>query len=181
MGVLVAGVCLRRTSGGIALAPQLGILGRRVHPVHGQRGPVVPAERAPLGTALLVSRQPRNRVGLGSPSRQHARHKFQRNVHRISRSIVDWCGVHGAFGAGPACKSGLFRETDRAWTWHGRFRDALRRAARAALSRSSGFSLQHRLLRPTYTMLAATWDCARGTRCVKLCFILLFVSAFEAV
>src|SRR5271167_4692776 len=119
MGVLVLGVCLIRTSGEIALAPHLGILGRGVHQVHGQWGPIGPAVGSTLGTALLVSRQPRDRMGFGSLARQHARHQLEWDVHRIGRSLVDWRGIYGAFGAGPAGESGLFREAYRAGTRHG--------------------------------------------------------------
>jgi hypothetical protein len=162
MGVLVAGVCLIGTSGEIALAPHLGILGRGVHQVHGQWGPIGPAVGSTLGATLLVSRQPRDRMGFGSFARQHARHQFEWNVHRIGRSIVDWRGIYGAFGAGPASQSRLFRETHRARAGHGRIRDAIRRAARATLPRSSGFTLQHRFLSSSYTMLAAARVGSRG-------------------
>jgi hypothetical protein len=168
MGVLLAGVCLIRTSGEIALAPHLGILGRGVHQVHGQWGSIGPAIGSALGAALLVSRQPRDRVGFCSLARQHARHQLEWHVHRIRRSFVDWRGFYGAFGAGPARKSGLFREAHRAWAWHGRIRYALRGAARAALPRSSGFTLQHRFLSSSYTMLAAAWVGSRGLRCVQV-------------
>ncbi len=167
MGVLLAGVCLIRTSGEIALAPYLGILGRGVHQVHGQWGSIVPAVRPTLGATLLVSRQPRDRMGFGGPARQHARHKLEWHVHRIGRSLVDWSGFYGTFGAGPARESGLLREAHRAGTWHGRFGNAFRRAARAALSRSSGFTLQHRFLSSSYTMLAAARIGSRGLQSVQ--------------
>ena len=168
MGVLVAGVCLIRTSGEIALAPHLGILGRGVHQVHGQWGPIGPAVGSTLGATLLVSRQPRDRVGFGSLARQHARHQFEWDVHRIRRSFVDWRGIYGAFGAGPARQSRLFREAHRARAWHGRIRDPIRRAARAALPRSSGFTLPHRFLSSSYTMLAASQVGSRGLRRVQV-------------
>jgi hypothetical protein len=168
IAVLLAGVCLIRTGGEIALAPYLGILGRGVHQVHGQWGPIVPAVGPTLGTALLVSRQPRDRMGFGSLARQHARHQFEWNVYRIGRSIVDWRGIYGAFGSGPARESGLLREAHRARTRHGSFCDAIRRAARAALPRSSGFSLQHRFLSSSYTMLAMARAVVRGLRCVNV-------------
>ena len=167
MGVLLAGVCLIRTSGEIALAPYLGILGRGVHQVHGQWGSIVPAIGSTLGATLLVSRQPRDRMGFGGPARQHARYQLEWNVYRIGRSIVDRGGIYGAFGAGPASKSGLLCKTHRAWPWHGRFRDAFRRAARAALSRSFGFTLQHRFLSSSYTMLAAARIGSRGLQSVQ--------------
>jgi|HubBroStandDraft_6_1064221.scaffolds.fasta_scaffold17743_8 hypothetical protein len=179
MGVLLAGVCLIRTSGEIALAPHLGILGRGVHQVHGQWGSIVPAVGPALGAALFVSREPRYRMGFGSAARQHARYQLKWNVHRIGRSIVDWRGIYGAPGAGPARKSGLFREAHRAGTWHGRFRDGLRRAARAALPRSSGFSLQHRFLSSSYTMLALARAVVRGLRCVNVSSSPSFGMAFE--
>ena len=162
MGVLVAGVGLRRTNGEIALAPRLGILGRGVHQVHGQWGPSVAAARPPLGTALLVSCQPRDRMGFGGLARQHARYKFQWNVHRIGRSLVDRRGFHGAFGARQAGQSRLFGEAHRDRTGHGRRRNAFRRAARTAVSRSSDFSLQHRFLSSSYTTLAAVRVGSRG-------------------
>jgi hypothetical protein len=179
MGVLSAGVCLGRLSGEIALASHLGILGRGAHRVHGQWGPIVPAVGSTLGTALFVSRQPRDRVGIGSLARQHARYQLEWNVHRIRRSLVDWGGFHGAFGAGPASQSGLFREAHRAWAGHGRFRYAFRRAARAALPRSSGFSLQHRFLSSSYTMLAAAQLGLPGLLCVKAFSPPSFGMAFE--
>jgi hypothetical protein len=178
MGVLLAGVCLIRTSGDIALAPHLGILGRGVHQVHGQWGSIVPAVGSTLGAALLVSRQPRDRMGFGGLARQHARHKLEWNVHRIGRSLVDWGGIYSAFGARPASKSGLFREAYRAGTWHGRFRNAFRRAARAAVSRSSGFTLQHRFLSSSYTMLAARSG-SRGSQCVQVYSPPSFGKVFE--
>ncbi len=178
-GVLAVGVCLRRMSGEVALAPQLGILGRRVHRVNGQWGPIGPAIRPTLGAALLVSRQPRNRMGFGSLARQHARYQFQWNVHRIGRSFVDWRGVYGAFGFGPVRQSRLFGEAHRAWAWHGRGGDAFRWAARATLSRSSGFSLPHRFLSSSYTMLAAARIAWRGLRCVKVYSPPSFRMAFE--
>ena len=159
MGVLGAGVCLRRSSGEIALAPHLGILGRGAHQVHGQWGTCVPAIRSPMGAAVFVSRQPRNRVGLRGPSRQHARHQLKWNVHRIAGSAVDWGGFYGAFGVGPAGQGGLFGEAHRTRARDGRFRDALRTTARATLSRSSCVSFQDRFVRSSYTMLAAARFC----------------------
>jgi len=168
MGVLVTGVCLRRSSGEITVAPHLGILGRGVHQVDGQWGSIVPAFRTPLGAALFVSRQPRDRVGFRSFARQHSRHQLERNVHRIARSVVDWSRFYGAFGAGPAGESGLFGETHRAWPGHGRFRDRFRKPARATLSGSSCFSLQHRFLRSSYTMLAVARLSIRAARCTRM-------------
>ncbi len=147
--------------------PHLGILGRGVHQVNGQWGSIVPAFRPTLGAAVLVSRQPRDRMGFSDSARQHARHQLQRHVHRIDRSIVDWSGFHGAFGAGPARKSGLFGETHRARAGYGRHGDGFRRAARAALSRSSSFSLQHRFLTSSYTRLRRGFA-SRCLRCVNL-------------
>ena len=154
-GVLAEGVCLRRSSGAITLAPYLGILGRGVFQVHGQWGQFAPALRKPLGAAVFVSRQPRNRVGLCSSSRQHSRYQLEWHVHRIGRYAVDRRGVYGAPGTGSASESGLFRETHRARTRHGGFREAARGAARTTLSRSSRVSFQPRLLSSFYTMLAA--------------------------
>ncbi len=168
MGVLFAGVCLIRTSGEIALAPHLGILGRGVHQVHGQWGSIVPVVGSTLGTTLLVSRQPRDRMGFCGPVRQHTRYKLQWNVHRIRRSIVGRGGFYGPFGAGPASKSGLLGEAYRAGAWHGRGCDALRKAERTAVSRSSGFTLQHRFLSSSYTMFAAPRIGTRGLRSVQL-------------
>jgi hypothetical protein len=179
MGVLAAGVCLKRRSGAMALAPHLGILGRRVHRVHGQWGPIDLAIRPTLGAALLVSRQPRNRMGFGSLARQHARYQFQWNVHRVGRSFVDWRCVYRPFGFGPVRQSQLFGETHRAGAWHGRGADAFRRATRATLSRSSGFSLPHRFLSSSYTMLAAAQIAWRGLRCVKAYSPPWFRTAFE--
>jgi hypothetical protein len=177
MGVLAAGVCLRRMSGEMALAPRLGILARSVHRVHEQWGPIAPAIRP--GTALLVSRQPRNRMGLGSLACQHARYQLQWNVHRIGRSFVDWRGVYRPFGFGPVPQSRLFGEAHRARAWHGRGCDAVRWAARATLSRSSGFSLPHRFLSSTYTMLRAARIAWRGLRCGKVYSPASFRTAFE--
>jgi len=179
MGVLVLGVCLIRTSGEIALAPHLGILGRGVHQVHGQWGPIGPAVGSTLGAALLVSRQPRDRVGFGSLARQHTRHQLEWHVHRIRGSFVDWCRIYGAFSAGPASQSGLLREARRARAGHGGLRDAMRRAARAALPRSSGFPLQHRFLSSSYTMLAAARVGSRGLRCAQAFSPPSFGMAFE--
>src|SRR6202521_5711724 len=130
MGVLVAGVFLKRLSGEKALAPQL----------NGQWGPIGPAIRPPLGDALLVLRQPRDRMGFRTLARQYARHQLERHVHRIGRSFVDWGGFYGSFGFGPARESRLFGEAHRAGAGHGRRCDAFRRAARATLSTSTGFS-----------------------------------------
>jgi hypothetical protein len=164
MGVLVAGVCLEPSSGEIALAPQLGILGRGVHQVNGQWGSIVPAFQ-PTAAALLVSGQPRDRMGFVSPARQYARYQFQWHVHRIARSVVDRSRFYGASGAGSACKSRLLGEAHRARTWHGRGGNAFGRATRATVSGSSSFSFQHRFLTPSYTMVAA----ARiASRCVNL-------------
>jgi hypothetical protein len=168
MGVLVAGVCLGRSSGEIALAPRLGILGRGVHQVNGQWGPIVSALRPALGAALLVSRQPRDRMGFRNPARQHARHQLQWNVHRILRYFVDWRWLYGAFGVGQARRGGLLREAHRARAGHGRRGDAFRRAARTAVSRSSGFSLQHRRLTSSYTMFTAARIGSRCLCCVSL-------------
>jgi len=178
MGVPLAGVNLIRTSGEMALAPHLGILGRGAFRVNGQWGSIVPAVGSTLGTALLVSRQPRDRMGFGGPARQHARHQLEWHVHRISRSFMDWCGFYGAFGAGPARKSRLLREAHRARAGHGRGRDAFRRAERTAVSRSSGLSLQHRFLSSSYTMLAAR-AASRGSCCVKKYSPPSFGMAFE--
>jgi hypothetical protein len=179
MCVLLAGVCLISTSGEMALAPHLGILGRGAHQVHGQWGPIAPAVGPTLGTALLVSRQPRDRMGFGSLARQYARHQLEWDVHRIDRSIMDWRGIYGAFGSRQACESGLFREAHRAGARHGRFRDGLRRAARAALPRSSGFSLQHRFLSSSYTMLAAARAEVLRLRFVNVNSSPSFGTAFE--
>jgi hypothetical protein len=165
MGVLVAGVCLRRMSGEMALAPHLGILSRSLHRVNGKWGPMGPAIRSTLGAALLVSRQPRNRMGLGSLARQHARYQFQWNVHRVGQSFVDWRGVYSPFGFGPVRQSRLFGEAHRARAGHGRGRDAFRWTARATLSRSPGFSLPHRFLSSSYTMLRAARIAWRLLRC----------------
>jgi hypothetical protein len=181
MGVLLAGVCLIGTRGEIALAPHLGILGRGVHQVHGQWGPIGPAVGSALGAALLVSRQPRNRVGFGGLARQHARHKLQRNVHRIGRSFVDWGRFYRAPGTGPASESGLFGEAHRARAGHGRRGDAFRRAAREALPRSSGVTLQHRFLSSSYTMLAEARVGPRGLRCVQVSSPPSIGMAFEVV
>jgi len=181
MGVLVAGVFLRRTSGEIALAPQLGILGRGAQQLNGQWGPIVPAIGPPLGGALLVSRQPRDRMGFGSLAGQHARHQLEWNVHRIGGSFVDRGGFYGAFGFGQAGQSRLFGEAHRAWARHGRRCDAFRRAARATLSRSSGFTLPHRFLSSSYTMLAAARIGWRGLWCVKVYLPPSFRTAFEVV
>jgi hypothetical protein len=178
MGVLVAGVCLIRTSGEMALAPHLGILGRGAFQVNGQWGSNVPAVGPTLGTALFVSRQPRDRMGFGGLARQHARHQLQWHVHRVGRSFVDWGGFYGPFGAGQARKSGLFREAHRAGAWHGRGCNAFRRAARTTISRSSRFSLQHRFLSSSYTMLAAR-VASRGLRCVKKYSPPSYGTAFE--
>jgi hypothetical protein len=164
MGVPVAGVCLTRSSGEMAFAPHLGILGRGVHQVNGQWGPIVPAVRSTLGAALLVSREPRDRMGFRNSARQHARHQLEWYVYRIRRSFVDWRRFYGTFGAGPARKSGLFREAHRAGTRHGRRGDAFRGSARTAVSRSSSFSLQHRFLTSSYTMVAAA---RMGSRCSR--------------
>src|ERR1700688_1480221 len=164
MGVLVAGLYLRRMSGEMALPPHFGILGRSVHRVNGQWGPMGPAIRPTLGNALLVSRQPRNRMGLGSLARQHARYQFQWNVHRVGRSFVDWRCVYGPFGFAPVRQSRLFGEAHRTWAWHGRGCYAFRWAARATLSRSPGFTLPHRFLSSSYTMLRAARMAWRGLR-----------------
>ena len=157
MGVLSAGVCLKSMSGATARTPRLGIriLGTGVGQVHGQWGPIAPAVRPTLGSAIFVSRQPRNRVGFGSAARDHARCELERNVHRIGRSFVAWGGIYGASRSGPPRESGLFGEAHRARAWHGRLCKTLRRTARTAVSRSSGFSLQHRFLSSPYTILAA--------------------------
>jgi hypothetical protein len=181
MGVLAAGVCLSRTSGEIALAPHLGILGRGAFRVNGQWGPSVPAIRSPLGTALLVSCEPRDRMGFGGLARQHARYKFQRNVYRIGRSFVDRRGFHGSFGAGQARQGRLFGEAHRARIGNGRRRDAFRRTARTALSRSSGFSLQHRFLSSSYTTLAAASCLARLATRESVYSPPSFGTAFEVV
>jgi hypothetical protein len=179
MGVLVAGVCLRRMTGEMALVPHLGILGRRVHRVNGQWGPIGPAIRPTLGAALLVSRQPRNRMGFGSLACQDTRYQFQWNVHRVVRSLVDWRGVYGPFGFRPVRQSRLFGEAHRAGAWHGRGGDAFRWAARATLSRPSGFSLPHRFLTSSYTMLLAARTGWRGLQCVKVHSPPSFRTAFE--
>src|SRR5271155_3992130 len=181
MGVLVAGGCLEGTSGEMALAPRLGILGRGAFRVNGQWGPNVPAFRSPLGAALHVSGEPRDRMGFRGSARQHARHQLEWHVHRIGRSLVDWRGIYGAFGIGSAGKGELLREAHRAGARHGRCGDALRGAARAALSRSSCFSLQHRFLSSSYTMLAAARVVARGKRCVRVYSPPSFGTAFEVV
>jgi hypothetical protein len=166
MGVPLAGVDLGRTSGEMALAPHLGILGRGAFQANGQWGSNFPAVGPSLGAALLVSRQPRDRMGFSGAARQHTRRQLEWHVHRIDRSFVDWGGVYGAFGSGPARKSGLLGEAHRARSWHGRGCDPFRRAARTAISGSSGFSLQHRYVSSSYTMLAAR-AAPPGLRCVK--------------
>lgn len=181
MGVLVAEVCSRRSSGEIAPAPRLGILGRGVHPVHGQWGPFGPAFRTPLGAALFVSGQPRDRVGVRNPTRQHARHQFQRDVHRIGGSIVDRRWIYGASGAGPPGKSQLFRETHRTGTWDGCFHDGFRIAIRTALSGSACFALHDRYVSSTYTILADSRGCSRTMRPMKLYLALPLGRAFELV
>jgi hypothetical protein len=179
MGVLVAGVSLREMSGETAQAAQLGILGTGVYQVHGQWGPNVPAVRPPLGAALLVSRQPRDRMGFGRPARKHARHQLEWHVHRIDRSVVDWGGIYRAFGIGQARESRLFGEAHRARTRHGRVRDACRWTARTAVPGSPVFSLQHRFVSSSYTMLAATRRGSRGLCCAKLSTPPSFETAFE--
>jgi hypothetical protein len=179
MGVLAAGVCLESSSGDSALAPRLGILGRGVHQVNDQWGSIVPAVRSPLGAALLVSRQPRDRMGFGPLARQHPRHQLQRNVHRIHRSSMDWRGFYGAYCFGPARQSRLFSEAYRAGFRYGRFRDAFRRAARTAVSGSSGFSLQHRFLSSSYTILAAARIGSRSMAGVNVYSPPSFGMAFE--
>jgi hypothetical protein len=179
MGVPLAGVNLLRTNGETALAPHLGILGRGAFQVNGQWGSNVPAVRPTLGTALLVSCQPRDRMGFGGLARQHARHQLQWHVHRIGRSFVDRGGFYRAFGAGPARKSRLLREAHRAGARHGGGGDAFRRAARTAVSRSSGFSLPHRFLSSSYTMLAAARIGSRGLGCVQRYSPPSFGTAFE--
>jgi len=179
MGVLVAGVCLRELSGETAQAPQLGILGRGVYQVHGQWGSNVPAFRPPLGAALLVSREPRDRMGFGRPARKHARHQLERNVHRIERSFVDRGGIYRASGIGQARESRLFGEAHRAGTRHGRIRDACRWTARTAVPGSSSFSLQHRFVSSSYTTGAAARRGSRGLGCVKLITPVSCETAFE--
>src|SRR5580693_8472411 len=116
MGVLAEGVCLIARSGENALAPRLGILGRGARQVHGQWGPIAPACRETLGSAVFVPREPRNRMGFGGAASEHARYQLQWHVHRIARSFVDWGGVYGAPGAGPAREGGLLSEAHRAGT-----------------------------------------------------------------
>jgi hypothetical protein len=181
MGVLEAGVCFERTIGEIALAPRVGILGRGVQQIHGQWGPFGPAFRTPLGAALFVSGQPRDRVGVRNPAREHARHQFQRDVHRIGRPPMDRRGIYGEFGSGPARKSGLFRKTDRAWTRDGCFRDRFRIAPRTTLSGSACFSLTHRHVSSTYTILAEPRGCSQTLRLLNLYFALSLGGAFELV
>jgi hypothetical protein len=176
--VLVAGVCLIRTSGEMALAPHLGILGRGAFQANVQWGSNFPAVGPSLGAALLVSRQPRDRMGFSGAARQHTRRQLEWHVHRVGRSFVDWGGFYGPFGAGQARKSGLFREAHRAGAWHGRGCNAFRRAARTTISRSSRFSLQHRFLSSSYTMLAAR-VASRGLRCVKKYSPPSYGTAFE--
>jgi hypothetical protein len=154
-GVLSAGVCLERTIG--------------------------PAIRPTLGDALLVSRQPRDRMGFGSLARQHARHQFQWNVHRIGQPFVDWRGLYGAFGFGQACQSRLFGEAHRAGIRHGCRSDAFQGAARTAVSRSSSLSLQHRFLSSSYTMVAAARIGWRGLHSVKVYSPPWLETAFEVV
>ena len=167
MGVLVAGVSLRELSVGFSRPPQLGILGRGVYQVHGQWGPNAAAFRPPLGAALLVSREPRNRMGFSRPARKHARHQLERNVHRIDRSFVDWGGVYSSLGIGQARESQLFGEAHRARARHGRVHDACRWTARTTVPGSSSFSLQHRFVSSSYTMLAAARRGPRGLRFVN--------------
>jgi len=181
MGVPIKGVCLERTSGDIAQAPRLGILGRGVHPVHGQWGTLGPTFRTTLGTALFVSGRPRDRVGLGNLASEHARHQFERDVHRIDGSIVDRRGIYGESGSGAARKSRLFREAHRARTRHGCLRNGFRITARTTLSGAACFSLLHRYVSSTYTILAEPRGCSRTLCSMNFYLASLLRRAFELV
>src|ERR1700687_3510731 len=81
-------VCLQQRSGDFARAPWHVIPGRGLQQIHGQWGSLRPATRTPLGPALLVSRRPRDRMGLRGLAWKHARHQLQRNVYRSRRSAL---------------------------------------------------------------------------------------------
>src|SRR5690349_10582274 len=154
MEVLAKGVCSSSTSGKFAPSPQLGNLGRGDHQVNGEWGATVPATRTPVGAALLVPRGPRDRVGLGSIARQHARHQFQRYVHRIARPFVGRRWLHGASRAGTPPENGLFRKAHRAGPRHGSLGNSPRRTAREALPGSPRLLVQHASLASFYNMVA---------------------------
>ncbi len=126
--VLAKSVFLHRKSGAKARAPRLGNPGRGLHQLHGHRRSIFSPTRTPVGAALRLPRQPRHRMGLGSPKGQHPRRQLQRNVHRVRRPALGWRGIYRQSPVGSPRQTQLLCEASRTRTRDGRFHLLFRRA-----------------------------------------------------
>jgi hypothetical protein len=133
------GVCLC-PRGNIAQVP-LAILGRGLHWVDGHWGSFLPATRAPLGSALRVSRRARDRMGLCAVARQNPRHQLQWHVYRVSRPAVGRRRLFSSPGSRSASQNRLLCEARGAWSRYGCFCYGRKRAASAALSGSPSIAI----------------------------------------
>ena len=149
--VVEEGVCLQQRGGDFARAPWYGIPGRGLHQIHGHWGSSRPATRTPLGAALLVPCQPRDRMGLRGPSRKHARHQLKRNVYRSCRSSLGGRWLYRATDTRSPCETRLFREADRAREGHGRIRGGFRIRKPEAFPRAAFLALHSGHVIPSYT------------------------------
>src|SRR5437660_1719423 len=110
--VVEQGVCLQQRGGDFARAPWHVIPCKGLHHSYGQWGSSLPEARTALGSALLVPRRPRDRMGLRDSSRKHARHQFEWHVHRGSRATLGGRRFYCAAGASSPREPDWFRETD---------------------------------------------------------------------
>ena len=154
-------VCLERPSGDLSSAPQPVIPARGCQPRNELGGSTIPALGTPPGAALRVSRRPRDRMGLCRPARQHARHQFERNVHRSARYAVGWRRLHCATASSSARQTQLPGETRRARPWYGRLRGPSRVRKPESLQRSSFIPRSPRRLK----RLILNWTLCRETVC----------------
>jgi hypothetical protein len=145
------GVCLQQRSGELARAPRHVIPGRGLQSSNGQWGSFRPANRPPLGAALLVPCRPRDRMGLRGPSRKHARYQRERDVYRSRGPAVGGRRIYRATGSRTPGKARLLGEANRAGARHGRVCLGPRIRKPEAFRGPAFLSLQHRPLIPFYT------------------------------
>src|SRR5215472_19303038 len=155
-------VSLRRSSGVPSSTPQHVIPGRGSRPRNELGGSTIPALGTSLGATLRVSHRPRNRMGLGRFARQHARHQFERNVHRSPRYVVGRRRLHSAPTSPSARQTRLPGKARRTWPRHGRLGGACRVREPESLQRSSFLTHSPRPLK----RLILDWTLFSAKRCV---------------
>ncbi len=151
MCVAKEGVCWRQRCGDGVRAPRHVIPGRGLHQIHGKWGTSATAKRTPVGTAILVPRRPRDRMGLGGAARKHARYQRERNVYRSARSAVGGRGFHGAIKPESPCETRLLCEAHRARARHGRLRGGLRVRKPEIVPGATFLAVRHGSIIPFYT------------------------------